>query len=81
MGNEDMARKARLRDMAVKLAGELAEIIIDQRDEELVAFAIEGKMVAVVHVELSSQVVRGNVSVFKGILEKSVVEWEASISS
>lgn len=80
VGNEDMARKARLRDMAIKLAGELAEILVDQRDEDLIAFAVEGKMVAVIHTNISAASVRGNVSVFKGIISESVMKLEEVIA-
>lgn len=78
--NEDMERKARLRDMAVKLSGELAEILVDNRDEDLVAFALEGKLVAVIHTQSTPQAIRKNASVFKGILSKAVAEFQDSIS-
>lgn len=73
--NEDLERKARLRDMAAKLSGELAEIIVDGRNEDLIAFAVEGKLVCIVHSQQSPQVIRKNASVFKGILEKAVAEY------
>lgn len=77
--NDDMLRKAKLRDMAIKVAGELAEIIVDNRDEELVCFAIEGKLVAVVHVTSTPPKVRGSVPIFKGVLEKAFREWEQGL--
>lgn len=78
--NEDMQRRARLRDMAIKISGELAEIIVDNRDEDLVCFAYEGKLVAVLHIQHTPQKVRGNASVFKGILERVYGEWEEEVA-
>jgi hypothetical protein len=80
IADEDLQRKALLRDMAAKIAGEIAEILVDQRDESLVCFAVEGKMVAVLHMNQIPTKIRQNVSIFKGILEETMTEWEVSVT-
>jgi citrate synthase len=70
--NNDLQYRARLRDLALKLANELAEILLNNKEEDLIAFHKDGKAVAIIKSTITTAAVRSNISIFKNVLRQAI---------
>lgn len=75
--SDTVARRAKLRDLAIKASAKLAEAILDDLDAAIVVLRIEDKVAAVLQVPLGADQVRRDVSVLKRDLEGLMQRWAA----
>lgn len=70
-----MMRRARVRDMALKIAPKIAEVLLDKMDDAIICFRYEDKAVAVIRCELPPKQARANITRLKTRIRKALKEW------
>lgn len=70
-------RRARIRDMSLRIASKVAEVLLDDMDAAVVCFRVEDVPVAVVRLALTKQSARKNISTLKAKARDAFKEWLA----
>lgn len=68
-------RRAKIRDMSLRIASKVAEVLLDDMNAAVVCFRVEDQPVAVVRLNLTKQSARKNISTLKSKVRKSLKEW------
>lgn len=82
-GQDEMRRRAKVRDMSLKIAPRVAEVLLDHSADAVVCFRVDDVPVAVVRVAASGEgkerqkVIRRNIAGFKSKITRAMKEWLA----
>jgi len=74
----DAEMRARIRDLSLKLASEIAELVLMNKNESIIMMHKEGKIAAILHIKMPISQARAGIPVFKGIIEKALDEMDKS---
>ena len=75
VSDSELSRRAKIRDMAVKIAPKIAEILLEDLNTAVVVFRVEDAPVAIIRVAMNKGQARKNVCLLKSIAERTFMEW------
>jgi len=78
IGDSTPQRRARIREMALKIAGKVAEVLLDDMNQAVVCFRIEDAPVAVIRLNMSKRSAKKQLPMLKERLMEAFEEWLAS---
>jgi len=73
--DSNLARRAKIRDMSLQIAGKIAESLLDDINESVVVFRVKDKVAAVVRVNLTKSATRKNASILKKLIQQIFEAW------